>query len=110
MIFKQLAIYDGPESGIKIPHSLEIHANIRLLPRKFKAARLVSRKFNSLATPFIYREFTLKPEILNPSSPVSIRVVDNFRRHTRSVHISQELDWDKAIKELSKCQFIRDLL
>ena len=99
-IFEQLVPSPDPTSNLRLTSFKDL----------IKPLLLVSRKFYEISVPIVYREFTLSPRLLTRTSPVSIRVGDNFRRHTRCVHINEELCWDEAVRELSECEVFQDLV
>jgi len=73
-------------------------------------ARLVSKRFNSIATPIAYRTFDLSDQLVaRQPDQVALRIGVIVQAYTRMVSIKERLDWGLAVEFLSRCRVLQDL-
>jgi hypothetical protein len=81
-----------------------------MAPESLPRLRLASRKLDEIAMPFIWRNVTLRKDILEISPHEFVKhAVRMIHLHGRHVIIKSVLDWDLAAEFMTKCRYLQTL-
>lgn len=81
----------------------------------FSMLRLVSRQFDALIVPILYRSVRLTSRVVrtfaNPETltPDQLQVGRDVREHTRTISIDEILDWSLVTKMLETMNLLKSL-
>ncbi|PVH78123.1 hypothetical protein DL98DRAFT_573371 [Cadophora sp. DSE1049] len=95
----------SPEIILIIFEKLAEDPKFHSSPESFLSLQLVSQKFNTIVTPFRYRNVMLDKSVLkHTSNPYHQMAKRNICLHTRHFDFHDELDWNQVFELLDGCQ------
>lgn len=103
-----------PPLPVLPPEVLLIIFNLAHETTPLSSLRVVSRQFDNLLVPIIYRQVILNPKIVacfqaQMNSPIQLQIAKDIRTYTEHVSIVEELHWPSVLQLLYTMENLQEL-